>query len=66
MYLLHTCTTLSYMVMWCRSKGWLDHKKSSWDGGKSNASWVGHLGIDEELSYEQFLMEHVTKNNSKC
>jgi hypothetical protein len=51
--------------MWGRSKGWLDHQKSSGDGGKFNESWVGHLGIDEELSYGQFLMEHVTTKFSK-
>jgi hypothetical protein len=60
-----TCTTLSYIVMWGRSKGWLDHQKSSCDGGKFNELWVGHLGIDEELSYGQFLMEHVTTKFSK-
>ncbi len=61
-----TCTTLSYIVMWGRPKGWLDHPKCSCDGGKFNGSWVGHLGIDEELSYGKYLMEHVTTKISKC
>jgi hypothetical protein len=53
--------------MWGRSKGWLNHPKWSSDGSKFNGSWVGHLGIDEELiSYGKYLMEHVTTKFSKC
>jgi hypothetical protein len=40
-------------------------KKFMW-WHNSNGWWVGHLGIHEELSYGQCIMEHVTTEGSKC
>lgn len=49
-----------------RSKRWVGHQNNLCDGNKSNGWWVGHLGIHEELSYGQSIMEHVKIEGSKC